>query len=138
MKRNGMIGGLMALAALASIALLVQPVAAEARGGGGFHGGGFHGGGMGGGFHGGGFHGGGFRDGGHFAGGFRGRGGWGWGVGIGVATAPLLYGWGDYPSYGDDAVPAPYAGSGYYCQSPAGYYPYVTQCLSGWQVAPGG
>jgi len=112
-------------------------------GGGGFHaGGGFHGGGFGGGFHGGafgagglgGFHGGGFH-GSHFGrdrddfrhhGGdrddFRRRGGFGswWGYDYG------------YPDYG-------YASQyWYYCQDPPGYYPYVQQCGTGWQMVPAG
>src|SRR5205823_5502963 len=80
-----------AVAALAAALVIMQPLAAEARGGGGgFHGGGgggFHGGGFhGGGFHGGGFHGGGFHD-----GGFHGRGfhdGRFFGGGFGVLGVP--------------------------------------------------
>jgi hypothetical protein len=111
-------------------------------GGGGFHGGGggFHGGGFGG-FHGGGFanfHGGGFqgdrfRDGRFHDGRFRdnrfffgGSFGYPW--------------WGYYPDYGDYG----YYGDSqsyssqtwYYCSDPAGYYPYVTQCNTGWQPVP--
>jgi hypothetical protein len=26
----------------------------------------------------------------------------------------------------------------YYCSDPAGYYPYITQCDTGWQPVPGG
>ena len=29
-----------------------------------------------------------------------------------------------------------YPGWGYYCSDPAGYYPYVTQCDTGWQTVP--
>ena len=29
-----------------------------------------------------------------------------------------------------------YPGWGYYCSDPAGYYPYVSQCDSGWQTVP--
>jgi hypothetical protein len=112
-------------------------------GGGGFHGGGFHGGGFhGGGFHGGGFHGGrhvsfaslhhnGFGDGqgGHWNHGWRnGRYGWWWGDGLG---------WTYYPDYGYYGGSQPYASrSWYYCSNPAGYYPYVTQCNTGWQTVP--
>jgi hypothetical protein len=111
--------------------------------GGGFHGGSFHGGGgsRGGGFHGGGFHG-------HFAGGRGWRGGWGgFGFGFGYAGYPYDDDWYDaydaYPYYGAPYYPAatPYAAgsSWYYCQSPAGYYPYVQQCAVAWQpVAPRG
>lgn len=38
-----------------------------------------------------------------------------------------------------DAQPAPEPGSAnwwYYCQNPAGYYPYVRQCPGGWQRVP--
>jgi hypothetical protein len=31
-----------------------------------------------------------------------------------------------------------YPGWGYYCSDPAGYYPYVTQCNTGWQTVPAG
>jgi hypothetical protein len=108
------------------------------HGGGGFHGGGFHGGGFHGGFHAGGFHAGGFHAGG-FHHGLHGRfasvhngvgnghggrwyhgwhsgryGWWAWGPGL----AWTFYG-ASQPSY--------------YCSDPAGYFPYVTQCYSGWQ-----
>jgi hypothetical protein len=40
---------------------------------------------------------------------------------------------------GDTAVGQPYAGqSWYYCSSPAGYYPYVSQCSVSWQTVPAG
>ena len=116
-------------------------------GGGGFHGagfGGFHGGGMGG-FHGGfaGMHGGGF--GGFHGGGFHGdrfhNGRFGrdrfhdnrffFGGSVG-------YPWWDYyPDYGyyGDSQPY-YSQTWYYCSDPAGYYPYVTQCNTGWQAVP--
>ena len=135
-------------AALLCLAAFSQPNLAYAErhggggggghGGGGFHGGGFHagaGGGFrgGGGFHAGGFHAGGFRPGfGEFhGGGFHGaqfRGGWYGGVGWG----------GDYPSdgYYDYAQPS-YSQTWYYCADPAGYYPYVTQCTTGWQAVLG-
>ena len=107
-----------------------NPAYAEPHGGGGFHGGrGFHDGGIsfhGGGFHAGavgGFHGGGFHPGfgdRRFNGGF---GGLGWG--------------GYYPYDGEyDAVQPSYSQTWYYCSDPAGYYPYVTQCTTGWQAVP--
>jgi hypothetical protein len=116
--------------------------------GGGFHGGGFHGGGFGGGFHGGGFHGGGF-------GGFHGRGfdGFqgrfagvhhGFGVrhdrfigGLGFGFYGYPYGGDYYPDYGYYDYSQPYSPqTWYYCSDPAGYYPYVTQCNTGWQTVP--
>src|SRR6516162_4717625 len=109
-------------AAVLCVTALSQPNSAYA---GGFHGGGggFHGGG--GGFHGGGFHGGGFHDGGFhnnrffFGGSF----GYPW--------------WGYYPDYGYYDYDQPYASqTWYYCSDPAGYYPYVTQCNTGWQAVP--
>ena len=90
-------------------------------GGGGFHGGGFHGGGFHamGGFHGGGFHGDRFHDNRFFFGG------------------SLVDPWWGYPDYGYYDYSQPYASqSWYYCSDPAGYYPYVTQCNSGWQTVP--
>ena len=43
-----------------------------------------------------------------------------------------------YPAYPDTGYPAapvaPYYW--YYCQSPAGYYPYVEQCAGPWQPVP--
>jgi hypothetical protein len=45
------------------------------------------------------------------------------------------------PSYGyaAPAAPAVAGTSWYYCQTPAGYYPYVQQCMTQWQpVAPRG
>jgi hypothetical protein len=99
---------------------------AEQRGGGVFHGGGA--------FHGGAFHGGGFRPGfstfhggefhdGRFRGGrFIG------GAGLG----------GYYPLYGYSGYAQPsYSQTWYYCADPAGYYPYVTQCYTGWQAVSG-
>src|SRR5437660_1436762 len=122
-------------------------------GGGGFHGGGFggfHGGGMGG-FHGGfaGMHGGGF--GGFHGGGFHGDGFHGdrfhdgrFGRDrfrdnrffFGGAFA-YPYGWDYSPDYGYYDYSQPYASqTWYYCYDPAGYYPYVTQCNTGWQPVP--
>jgi hypothetical protein len=83
-------------------------------GGGGFHGGGgFRGGGFGR------FDGDRFHDNRFFFGGF----GYPW--------------WGYYPDYGYYDYSQPYsAQTWYYCSDPAGYYPYVTQCNTGWQVVP--
>jgi hypothetical protein len=102
--------------------------------------GGFHGGG--GGFHGGGF--GGFH--GHFAGmhhgfgerheGFHGRRGvFIGGLGLGFYGYP--YGWDYAPDYSHYGCSQPsYSQTWYYCSDPAGYYPYVTQCNTGWQTVP--
>ena len=144
-------------AALLGAAVLCQPdLAHAAHGGGGGHGGGFHGGGFhGGGFHGGGFHaavhGGGFHrgiTGGHYAYGYGhgghwyhgwhgGRYGW-WAVGPGLAWTYYDYPWwGSYPDYDYYDYSQPYASqTWYYCSDPAGYYPYVTQCNTGWQAVP--
>jgi len=124
-------------AALLGVGAILQPQVANAAhgggGGGGFHGGGggFHGGGFGG-FHGGGFHGGGFHR------------GFGVGFGLGGLYAPYGYGWDysypyddtyGYPDYG--YYQQPYATQyWYYCSNPAGYYPYVSQCNTGWQTVP--
>jgi len=145
-------------AALLCATVLSQPKLAYAGphgggGGGGFHGGGFggfHGGGMGG-FHGGfagmhgggfgGFHGGGFHEGGFHGDRFR--------DGrfdrdrfrdnrffFGGAFA-YPYGWDYSPDYGYYDYSQPYASqTWYYCYDPAGYYPYVTQCNTGWQAVP--
>ena len=146
-------------AALLGAAVFCQPDLAHAAhgggGGGGFHGGGgggFHGGG--GGFHGGGFggfHGGRFhgsfaglhngfggRGGGHWYHGWRGgRYGW-WLAGPGLAWAYYDYPYGGYyPDYDYYDYNQPYASqTWYYCSDPAGYYPYVTQCNTGWQAVP--
>jgi hypothetical protein len=110
-------------AALLCATALSQPNPAYA---GGFHGGGggFHSGGFGG-FHGGGFHGGGFHDGRFhdnrffFGGSFA----YPW--------------WGYYPDYGYYGYSQPDSSqTWYYCSDPAGYYPYVTQCNTGWQAVP--
>jgi hypothetical protein len=127
-----------AAAALLCVIAVSQPNLAQAEphgGGGGSHGGGFHGGG---GFHAGGFggfHGGGFRpgfgeshEGGFHDGRFHGGRFFG-GVGLG----------GYYPydgGYYDYAQPS-YSQTWYYCSDPAGYYPYVTQCNTGWQAVSG-
>ena len=112
--------------------------------GGGFHGGGFHGGGFHhgfGGFHGGGFHhgfagfhGNRFHDGRFHAGRFRNRFLFG-GLGLGFYGYP--YGWDYYPDYGYYGYSQPYSPqTWYYCSDPAGYYPYVAQCNTGWQTVP--
>jgi hypothetical protein len=136
-------------AALLCATALSQPNLAYAGphgGGGGFHGGGFggfHGGGFHagfGGFHGGGFHGGGFHGRefqGFHGGGFHGRefgrfrGGAFFGLGY-----PYGYGWDYYPDYGYDYGQPSTAWTWYYCSDPAGYYPYVAQCNTGWQTVP--
>jgi hypothetical protein len=149
-----------AAAAVIFTAALCQSGVANAGphggGGGGFHGGGFHGGGFGGfhagGFHGGGFHGGGFHAGGFHGGGFHGDGfhdrGFGrFRGGFGVLGWPYYaypYGSDYYPDYGSDYYPDYGYGWGqygnsytwYYCSDPAGYYPYVAQCNTGWQAVP--
>jgi hypothetical protein len=113
-----------AAAFLFATALAVSGPAQAARGGG-FGGGGFHGGGFGGGMRSGGFHGGGFHGGMH---GFHGGGFHAGGLVIGGIHA----GRGDY---GDYSLPSatPY----WYCSDPPGYYPYLTQCDTAWQTAPG-
>jgi hypothetical protein len=99
-------------AALLCATALSQPNLAYAGphggGGGGFHGG-F------GGFHGNGFHGDRFHEG-RFRGGFT--------------------GFGFYPYYGYYDYGQAYSQTWYYCSDPAGYYPYVTQCSTGWQTVP--
>ena len=120
-------------------------------GGGGFHGGGFggfHGGGFhkmgafhggfggfhGDGFHGGGFHGDRFHDGRFHDGRFHDN--------RFFFGGSLAYPWwGYYPDYGyyDYGYSQPYySQTWYYCSDPAGYYPYVTQCNTGWQAVPAG
>ena len=130
--------------ALLCVVALGQPRPALARGGGeGSHGGdgggGFHGGG--GGFHGGGFHGGGFhrfggfRRNGFFGGGFYGGGFYGGGFYGGGFYGGGFYG--GYPSDGYSEYDQPSSAAiWYYCADPAGYYPNVTQCYTGWQSVP--
>jgi hypothetical protein len=142
----------LALASLAAMALwLGAPAPAHAwsawsSGGGGNHGG-WHGGGGG---HGGGGHG-------WYGGGYGyGRGWYGYGGPVVYfGGGPFWYGYPPYPygyayPYAPQVIvqpPAPQVyvqPSGgaqqqywYYCQSPAGYYPSVTQCPGGWiQVVP--
>jgi hypothetical protein len=64
---------------------------------------------------------------------------------VGVSTAYFHRGgtyytspwWGSYPDYGYYDYSQPYTGqTWYYCSDPAGYYPYVTQCNTGWQPVP--
>jgi len=53
------------------------------------------------------------------------------------------YDYGYYPDYGN-YYGQPYYNYGqpnaaqtwYYCSNPAGYYPYVAQCNTGWQAVP--
>src|SRR6516165_7678599 len=45
--------------------------------------------------------------------------------------------WGYYPDYGYYDYSQPYSSqTWYYCSDPGGYYPYVTQCNTGWQAVP--
>jgi len=144
-------------AALLCATALSQPKPAYAGphggGGGGFHGGGFggfHGGGMGG-FHGGfagvhgggfgGFHGGGFHEGGfhgdRFHDGRFGRDRFRDNRFFFGGAFAYPYGWDYSPDYGYYDYSQPYASqTWYYCWDPAGYYPYVTQCNTGWQAVP--
>ena len=50
----------------------------------------------------------------------------------------IYYGYGYYPydGYYDSGQ---YSSSSmwYYCSDPAGYYPYISQCDTGWQPVPG-
>ena len=126
-----------AAAAVIFTAALCQSGVANAGphggGGGGFHGGGFHGGGFGG-FHAGGFHGGGFRgDGFHDRGFGRFRGGFGV---LGWPYYAYPYGSDYYPDYGYGWNQYGNSYTWYYCSDPAGYYPYVAQCNTGWQAVP--
>jgi len=155
-------------AALVFAASALQPLTAEAEhtgagprgggpasgvhGGGGFHGGaGLHAGGFpgvmpqGGGFHPQSFHGGAFHNDGFHRGGLRyGFGGPGAGVALGLGTVYAPFAWDyyypyadsyGYPDYSYSLSPAQYW---YYCSDPAGYYPYVTECNTGWQTVPAG
>jgi hypothetical protein len=131
-----------ALLAGTAVLALAFPVAAMAQGH--DHGSGHPGGGM---SHGGGaIHASNSHGGWHGGGGWHGHGGWhhgGWGVGYGYSPTwwgPEYSGWYDndwnYPAY---APAAPnYASTWYYCQNPAGYYPYVAQCYGPWQQVPAG
>jgi hypothetical protein len=123
-------------AALAIAIAVAQPISAQARGAGGGH---FH---SGGGVHADGFHGAGFHTASmgymHFAGGHEGHwhvhgcGGWGWG-----GAWPLVGLYDDDDdgyAYDDSPTSTQY----WYCQNPAGYYPYVTSCTTTWQPLPAG
>ncbi|HVH79487.1 MAG TPA: hypothetical protein VM782_08875 [Stellaceae bacterium] len=46
---------------------------------------------------------------------------------------------GYYPYYDgyDDGTQPSSSQTWYYCADPAGYYPYVTQCYTGWQAVSG-
>jgi hypothetical protein len=110
-----------AAAALATVFVLSQPIAAQAMPGG-FHGDGFHVGGI----HEGGLHGFGRP----FPGGDR-FGGW--------HNRGISYRWWDDDPYLDGRADSTVSGQyAYYCQNPAGYYPYVMSCSTGWQVVPNG
>jgi hypothetical protein len=66
--------------------------------------------------------------------GFR-RGGFIGGLGFGYYGYP--YGWDYSPDYGYSGYSQPYSSQNwYYCSDPAGYYPYVAQCNTGWQAVP--
>jgi hypothetical protein len=125
-----------AAAALIFTAALCQSGVANAAPHGGGGGGGF------GGSHGGGFHGGGFRRGGFggfHGGGFHDRGFGRARGGFGVLGSPYYtypYDWDYYPDYGDGWGQYGNSQTWYYCSNPAGYYPYVTQCNTGWQAVP--
>ena len=57
------------------------------------------------------------------------------GLGLGFYGYP--YGWAYSPDYGYYGYSQPYSSqTWYYCSDPAGYYPYVTQCNTGWQAVP--
>ena len=118
-------------AALFCATAVSQVNAAYAGPHGGVVGGGFHGGGFGG-FHRGGFHGDRFHDGRFHDGRFHGN--------RLFFGGTFAYPWWDYyPDYGyyGYGYGEPYPSqTWYYCSDPAGYYPYVTQCNTGWQPVP--
>jgi hypothetical protein len=81
-----------------------------------------------------GFHGNRFHDGRFHAGRFHNRFFFS-GLGLGFYGYP--YGWDYYPDYGYYGYSQPYSSqTWYYCSDPAGYYPYVAQCNTGWQTVP--
>ena len=128
------IGRALAIAAalLCATALSQPNLAYAGPHGGGFHGGGFHGGGFHHGFAG--FHGNRFHDGRFHAGRFHNRFFFS-GLGLGFYGYPD--GWDYYPDYGYYDYSQPYSSqTWYYCSDPAGYYPYVAQCNTGWQTVP--
>jgi hypothetical protein len=57
-----------------------------------------------------------------------------WGGGVGTYY-PQEYGYYPYDNYYGQSEYSSSA-SWYYCSDPAGYYPYVTQCNTNWQVVP--
>ena len=135
----------LAIACIAACAVLggIGPANAQMHdgshaGGGGFHGGGgshggFHGGG---GSHGGGFHGGARI---HHGGGFHGRVFIGPPIIFGPGYGPYGYSYpyGDSPydysyPYADDSSSDDSSSYQWYCRDPAGYYPDVQTCPSGW------
>jgi hypothetical protein len=143
--RTGKVLGRFAAALLLATALCRSDLAHAAphggsgsfHGGGGFHGSGFQPDGVRGGSHGGfaGLHNG-FGHGGHWRHGWRG-GGYGWRSGDGLGWAYYPYGSDYYPDYGYNSSGQPSTSQNwYYCPDPAGYYPYVTQCNTGWQTVP--
>jgi hypothetical protein len=56
------------------------------------------------------------------------------GVGFGYYGYP--YGWDYSPDYSNYGYSQPSSQTWYYCSDPAGYYPYVAQCNTGWQAVP--
>ena len=68
--------------------------------------------------------------------GFRDRRGFFGGLGFGYYGYPYGLDY-NYPDYGYYDYSQPYSSqTWYYCWDPAGYYPYVTQCNTGWQAVP--
>jgi hypothetical protein len=147
------IGSLLGTTAAALLCLTIcgQPnpaAAAPHPGGGGFHRGGTHAGAAGSdgaGMHAnGGFHGvvAGSQPGfggdyaGHWSRGFNG-GHWAGGS-VGWTSFPGDFGVVPYYAYYGYSSPVAASGTWYYCAEPPGYYPYVSQCYSGWQPVPAG
>jgi len=59
--------------------------------------------------------------------------------GFGVPGSPYYtypYDWDYYPDYGYGWGQYGNSQTWYYCSNPAGYYPYVTQCNTGWHAVP--
>jgi hypothetical protein len=54
---------------------------------------------------------------------------------VAAVPVPYFYDYG-YPDYDD--IPLYASGYWYYCPYPAGYYPYVQQCSTAWEVVPAG
>ena len=55
----------------------------------------------------------------------------------GYDTGQPYYGYGTGQPYNGYGTGQPSTSqSWYYCSDPAGYYPYVTQCNTGWQTVP--